>query len=602
MHRAFKKGRRTVRIAASITLCVVLLTTSALVAAGQPRAADVSETVPFEHWAYDAVQMLVDEGILIGYPDGTFKGDRALTRYEFAQAVSRLLQAISTEDLAAHRGPQGPRGPQGVRGPVGPRGEVGPTGPPGPVGPQGRPGPAVTPSEEDIAEIVEGLTREFAEELAEFQNQTAAVRTQVEELDERLNAIEEQPAFPEVTGYLDYRIGLLGEISLDEEFDALTAEFGLEGSIADDAYARAVVKHTSRPQPLSVLGSEVTQGPPIVTPVGPPDPIDGYGVRDVYLDEAWVSFETTRVTPARWTLGRQYQRYGLGLVADNDRLSQQGLRAQFDGILDGNLYCEAFLGGATYGTLPAPYVGYGDGYASAYLQYRQDDWSIGLPWLIDGYSADAGVGDNFDEQAWGIDVWWRFLGDRELRAEWARLEEHANRSTASHPENTNPTAFMGLADLWNDDTIRLTGIYTDVEPEYDIIYSSVHPYYEKLFDGTGSSFVPWERWMYRTLALPNFEIWGADAVWQISERDTAEFTYYDLTRKTDRWAAAPFRQYSYNELYKLTVTREMGPNLTTSLTWARQEPAPGCWICPAQDTAATCEPLEMLMLRAVLEF
>ncbi|MFO8080350.1 MAG: hypothetical protein R6V07_08600, partial [Armatimonadota bacterium] len=201
---------------------------------------------------------------------------------------------------------------------------------------------------------------------------------------------------------------------------------------------------------------------------------------------------------------------------------------------------------------------------------------------------------------WGIDLWWRFLGDRELRAEHAWLEEHANRSTASHPENTNPTALMVLADAWNDDTFRLTGIYSDVDPEYDIVYSSIHPYYEKLFWGNGGTFVPWERWMYRPLALPNFEIWGADVAWHINERDTAEFTYYDLSRNTNRWAAAPFEHYVQSELYKLTLSRQMGPDLTTSLTWALQEADSGCLTCPGG--RGTCDDVELLMLRAVLSF
>lgn len=586
-----------------ITLCVVLIGTTALVTVAQTTDPRLSETVPFEHWAYDAVQMLVDQGILIGYPDGTFKGDRLMTRYEFAQAISRLLDMMPESGIAGPQGPGGPEGPPGPQGPAGPRGEAGPAGPAGPVGPAGGPGPAAEVSEEDIAEIVDGLTREFADELSALREQAASLRADVDILDDRVRAIEERPAFPEVTGYLDYRIGFLGELGFDDEFDALTAKIGLEGSVADDAYARAVVKHASKPQPLSVLGREVTQGPPLVTPIGPPDPVTGYNVRDVYLDEAWISFDTTKVTPANWTLGRQFQRYGLGLVADNDRLSQQGLRGRFDGLLGGDVNAEFFLGGASYGTLPAPFDGMGDVYASAYFQYQQDDWAIGVPWLIDGYSADTGADESFDEEAWGVDLWWRFLGDRELRAEYAWLEEHANRSTASHPENTDPTALMVTGDVWNDDDLRLTGIYTDVDPEYDVVYSSVHPYYEKLFEGTGGALIPWERWMYRTLALPNFEIWGADAAWRINDRDTAEFTYYDLSRKSDRWAAAPFRQYSYDQLYKLTLTRQMGPNLTTSLTWARQDPAPQCWMCPAQqEITVTCEELELLMLRVVLSF
>ena len=44
------------------------------------------------HWAYDFVKDLSDKGYLVGYPDGTFKGDKAMTRYEFATALYRALQ------------------------------------------------------------------------------------------------------------------------------------------------------------------------------------------------------------------------------------------------------------------------------------------------------------------------------------------------------------------------------------------------------------------------------------------------------------------------------------------------------------------------------
>ena len=50
--------------------------------------------VPIDHWAYDAVSQLQDLGIIIGYPDGTFSGRRALTRYEFAMALSRAIPVI----------------------------------------------------------------------------------------------------------------------------------------------------------------------------------------------------------------------------------------------------------------------------------------------------------------------------------------------------------------------------------------------------------------------------------------------------------------------------------------------------------------------------
>lgn len=48
--------------------------------------------VPNNHWAYEAVEGLRQRGLVIGYEDGNFKGDRLLTRYEFAQIVYRALQ------------------------------------------------------------------------------------------------------------------------------------------------------------------------------------------------------------------------------------------------------------------------------------------------------------------------------------------------------------------------------------------------------------------------------------------------------------------------------------------------------------------------------
>ena len=44
------------------------------------------------HWAYVAVDDMAKRGLLVGYPDGTFKGDHAVTRYEFAQVIHRAIE------------------------------------------------------------------------------------------------------------------------------------------------------------------------------------------------------------------------------------------------------------------------------------------------------------------------------------------------------------------------------------------------------------------------------------------------------------------------------------------------------------------------------
>jgi len=53
--------------------------------------------VPADQWAYQAVDTLQKAGIVIGYPDGTYGGKRAMTRYEFAVAIARLLPLLQNQ-------------------------------------------------------------------------------------------------------------------------------------------------------------------------------------------------------------------------------------------------------------------------------------------------------------------------------------------------------------------------------------------------------------------------------------------------------------------------------------------------------------------------
>lgn len=55
------------------------------------QAAPLFPDVPDNHWAKDAVAALAAKGLVEGYPDGTFKGDRSASRWETAMIVARLL-------------------------------------------------------------------------------------------------------------------------------------------------------------------------------------------------------------------------------------------------------------------------------------------------------------------------------------------------------------------------------------------------------------------------------------------------------------------------------------------------------------------------------
>lgn len=65
---------------------------AAVTASAENPFTDVSA----DDWAYQAVASLSDEGVIDGYPDGTFRGDKHVTRYEIAQIVARLMAKEDT--------------------------------------------------------------------------------------------------------------------------------------------------------------------------------------------------------------------------------------------------------------------------------------------------------------------------------------------------------------------------------------------------------------------------------------------------------------------------------------------------------------------------
>ncbi len=65
---------------------------------------DLFPDVPANHWAYEYVTKLKQAGILTGYPDGNFDGDRMMTRYEFAAIVYRAIMAGAASNPALNQG------------------------------------------------------------------------------------------------------------------------------------------------------------------------------------------------------------------------------------------------------------------------------------------------------------------------------------------------------------------------------------------------------------------------------------------------------------------------------------------------------------------
>ena len=80
-------------LVSALTTALVVGAASTTFAAANPFA-----DVPADHWAYDAVAQLVQDGIINGYGDGTYVGDQNMSRYEMAQIVAKAMAKSEAAD------------------------------------------------------------------------------------------------------------------------------------------------------------------------------------------------------------------------------------------------------------------------------------------------------------------------------------------------------------------------------------------------------------------------------------------------------------------------------------------------------------------------
>ena len=80
--------KRTLKYALSAVLVSAI--------AGMATAQSNFPDVPENHWAYEALAKMKKEGLLMGYPDGIYRGSRAATRYELAVAMHAVWMNLKT--------------------------------------------------------------------------------------------------------------------------------------------------------------------------------------------------------------------------------------------------------------------------------------------------------------------------------------------------------------------------------------------------------------------------------------------------------------------------------------------------------------------------
>jgi hypothetical protein len=487
-------------------------------AAQQPFA-----DVPQDHWAYDAIARLAETGVLEGYPDGTFKGKRTMTRYEFAVAIARIMDQIG-----------------GVtQGPVGPEGPRGPAGPPGPPGPGG----GLTAEQQAL---LERLANEFAPELR-------ALRADLEALTNRVAALEARgPAAPRVSvsGAVGWRAGTYGtELSLSEStvstgypaFDFVSPTYPLSQNVAfgnipvvdlvgesvlgfipisdalkdsfkvnDFMAMRTFVNLTANISEntsamVSLLASPNTN---LINPIRDsyingqevfsPAAFSGNGIMDaVQIDEAYAKYGTRFITPTMLTIGKQYLHRGVGLLFDNSQASTMALRADFGsgsvrvGTLLGMLDPDAFLGRTApipigedqFGNAIGMYGVSAEAIVSGSAMYEaagQDNynlfyvdlgfipgWSIGGNWLESGFNREQGWSASLTGCVLGLGLYGEFA----TLTQWPNGTDYAdlNLNGIKDPgegniDESNEAWLAGLT--WKNSWLELTGEYGQVDAGY----------------------------------------------------------------------------------------------------------------------------------------
>jgi len=169
------KKHLTLAVGASMLLLGV---PSVTMAQGGGAASGPFADVPADHWAYQSVDTLQKAGIVIGYPDGTYGGKRAMTRYEFAVAIARLMPLLNNQgasnyatkdDLAALR--------QDLM--------------------------QKLQANSDAIDALRKLVNEFQPELEKLGQDVAAVKERLDALEARVAAVEEEQRRVKFTGALN---------------------------------------------------------------------------------------------------------------------------------------------------------------------------------------------------------------------------------------------------------------------------------------------------------------------------------------------------------------------------------------------------------------
>jgi len=226
-----------------------------VLAVASPAFAQPFADVPTDHWAFDAIAELAAKGIIEGFPDGTFKGDRGVSRYEVAIIVARILARIEAIKIPA-------------------------------------PAPAVAPqvTRTDV-QTIQRLVNEFRAELAALGVRTTAV-------EEELTALKAKASNVTIKGDMRLRYNISG---LSTAIPFTTAQYRHRITLTGRASSSVSVTTRVRTGPTSQIS-------PLTSPTTWP----GVSFDYAYTDVSGVFGTNWRLGQQPYTLGGSgWSGYGL---------------------------------------------------------------------------------------------------------------------------------------------------------------------------------------------------------------------------------------------------------------------------------------------------
>ncbi len=436
--------------------------------------------VPSGHWAEDAVAKLVNSGLIEGYPDGTFKGERPMTRYEYAMVVARLVDKLDKTYCTKQECKQAPAAAAAAPSISGS-------------------GNIDTAQLDEVKAIVKKLAAEFKDELAALKVKVDENSVKIAELEKKVNTpmigkikvgggIRQRLDAPSTDmSNADFvwsynamynptdptRSGMLGA-----GFGGLAAGYEMVPSLVFDGSAGENVTFSIGLDKYinnkALIGSKASSIDDIPGVVNTPSELD--------IDHAFVDIDFTKTVRELDALkvrsGYQPVSFGpYGLLVDNGGLqSTPGVKGV---IAKDFVSITAFAGLALGDTAGTSIEGLGstgkDPYAAARLGLDLSFANVGVNVLANGLGKEKG---------WGADLVVPVLKNspflKEFRGEYLKITDLIDGSSVAN--GVDDSSFVVGLDLYKNKKAGLTLSYADIPAIPAVTSADANPFSE--FDTT----------------------------------------------------------------------------------------------------------------------